>query len=67
MTSINNEFNDSLKDLPMGFSFALAKDLDSLNCFANMSKSKQKVVVDKARHVNSKKEMQNLVQSLKTF
>lgn len=51
-------------DLPLGFGFALAQDTDAMKAFANLSKAQQEDIVQRARNVSSKSEMQSLVNGL---
>ena len=50
-------------DLPEGFIMALADNLDATAYFASLSQSHQNTIVDHARHVNSKQEMRQYVNS----
>lgn len=57
--------NQFLKhELPLGFGMALAQNSQAMKIFADMSEGEQREVLEKAHHVNSKQEMQALVQSL---
>ena len=51
-------------DLPLGFSFALAQNPNAMKAFSNLSPTKQTEVLQKARAVSSKDEMQSLVSGL---
>lgn len=62
-----NYENDILKDLPLGFSLALAQNLNALDNFAAMPESKQKIVLDKIKNVKSKEEMRSYVNNLNNF
>lgn len=62
-----NYENDIFKDLPLGFSLALAQNLNALDNFAAMPESKQKIVLDKIKHVKSKEEMRSYVNNLNNF
>ncbi len=55
---------DLLRELPMGFGMALAKNTDAMAEFSKMSKAEQQEVINKTHSVKSKKEMQNFVNSL---
>ncbi|MEG0979602.1 MAG: hypothetical protein RR911_02270 [Oscillospiraceae bacterium] len=59
--------NRSYSDLPAGFSVALAQDLNALDHFAALPSVKQQIVIEKARHINSKEEMRSYVNDLKSF
>ena len=58
------DINKVLKELPMGFSMSLARDLTALNRFANLPTDKQDEIVLKAKAVTSKKDMIALVNSI---
>ena len=52
------------EELPLGFSMALAMNLDAMHTFASMSRERQHTVIEAARRVSSKEEMQALVNNL---
>lgn len=54
-------------ELPLGFSFALAMNPDAMQKFSNLPESRKSEVLDKARNVSSKSEMQSLVDGLSTM
>lgn len=56
--------NQNFKDLPIGFSLALAQNLNALDSFSSMTNEKQKEVVDGAKQVRSKKEMRSYVDNI---
>lgn len=51
------------EELPIGFSMELAKHLEILNKFSNLSDSEQKTVIENARQMKTKEDMQNYVES----
>ncbi|MDO4548672.1 MAG: hypothetical protein Q4D04_11270 [Clostridia bacterium] len=55
-----------LKDgeMPIGLSMALAENLEAMKRFSNLSAQRRTDVVRRARDVESREEMQNLVNSL---
>ena len=55
---INNE------ELPIGFTMELALNSSVLNRFAQLPKEQQDTIVDGARQINSKAEMQQYVKSI---
>ena len=59
---MKNLVNNS--DIPLGLGMALAKNLDAMNIFANMTKEMQQEIIDRTHFVNSKQEMQSLVSSI---
>ncbi len=52
------------KEVPMGFSMALAQNEKALKTYAGMRDEERKEVIDKAHSVRSKQEMQRLVNGL---
>lgn len=50
--------------LPIGFGMALAMNAEAMKSFAAMTEAKQDAVLEKARLVSSKGEMQQLVAGL---
>ena len=51
-------------NLPLGFSFALAQNPEAMKAFSNFPKEKQTEILNRAKSVVSKSEMQMLVNSL---
>lgn len=51
-------------DLPLGLGMALAMNIGAMEYFTSLPDSEQKKIVDRARSVKSKKEMQSFVDSL---
>lgn len=51
-------------ELPQGFSFALARNPEAMRNFSNMTTENQSQVLQRARSVSSKGEMQSLVNEL---
>ena len=52
------------KDLPAGLSMALSRNPEALSRFGKMSEEEQQKVVEHARSVGSKREMEMLVYDL---
>lgn len=52
------------QELPIGFTMELAQHSDTLNKFAQLSKTEQETIVDGARNVSSRGEMRNYVENL---
>lgn len=50
--------------MPMGFTFSMSANEKAMNHFARMSEEERAQVIQQARNVNSKKEMDQLIQSL---
>lgn len=51
-------------DLPLGFGFALAQNPEAMKTFSGLPESKRSEILQKARNVSSKGEMQSLVNTL---
>ena len=49
------------EELPIGFSMELAKHLEILNKFSNLSDAEQKTIIENARQMKTKEDMQNYV------
>ena len=52
-------------ELPLGFLMALSRDIEALRYFADMDEDRQKMIIEAARHVESKAEMDIIVQRLR--
>ena len=53
-------------NLPLGFSFALAQNPEAMKTFPSFPEAKQTEILNRAKSVVSKSEMQELVNSLST-
>ena len=53
-------------ELPVGFGMALAMDTEAMNKFASLSEEQKQEIITAAHSVNSKIEMQMLVDSIKS-
>lgn len=53
-------------ELPVGFGMALAMDTEAMNKFASLSEKQKQEIIAAAHSVNSKIEMQMLVDSIKS-
>lgn len=51
-------------DLPVGFCFALMQNPDSMKKLSNLPEGKQTEILQRARSVSSKDEMQTLVEGI---
>ena len=51
-------------ELPIGFGFALAQNPEAMQAFTRLPEASQAEIVQRARAVSSKQEMQTLVDSL---
>lgn len=52
-----------VSEIPMGLNMAMAKNLDAMTYFTNLSKDKQRQIVDYTHNIKSKKEMRAFVDS----
>lgn len=52
------------RELPLGLGMALAQNEPAMQCFESMSETEKAAFVAKTHAVNSKREMQRLVNSL---
>lgn len=51
-------------DMPLGLGFGLAMNDEAMNHFSSLSDTEKKQVIETARTVQSKKEMNNLIQNI---
>lgn len=52
------------KEMPLGLGFGLAMNDKAMDRFSNLSDTEKKQVIETARTVQSKKEMNNLIQDI---
>lgn len=52
------------KDMPMGLSMALSKNLEAMNYFSNLTQQQQQKIIEQTHQINSKKEMAEYVNNL---
>jgi hypothetical protein len=57
---------NDFQDLPMGFGMALMQNQDAVVYFGSLSETKRQHLINKARDIDSKEEMQAFVDTLKT-
>lgn len=55
---------DNKNELPMGLGFGLAMNEKAMNNFTAMGEEEKRQVIETARNVRSKREMQNLVNDI---
>ena len=60
----NNSSNKNREEMPLGLGFGLAKNNEAMDHFSNLSDTEKKQVIEAARMVQSKKEMNHLIQSI---
>ncbi len=51
-------------NMPMGFTFSISANEKAMNNFARMNEEERAKVIEKARNVSSKHEMEKLIQDL---
>ena len=56
--------DELLKEVPMGFGKAMAKNTDAMREFCSLPENKRKEIIEKTRFINSQHEMNMYVQSL---
>ncbi len=61
---MNNNTDSIMRDLPMGFAFALARNEVAMQRYTQMTESEKEQVILKCKDARSKAEMQKLVDSL---
>lgn len=59
-----DEIEDVTKELPLGMGMALAQNEPAMERFAAMPMAEQKAVIEGARQVRSRREMQNYVENI---
>ncbi len=52
------------REVPIGFSMALAQNEAAVNAYAMMTRAQKKEILDKAHHARSEQEMQSIVAEL---
>jgi hypothetical protein len=52
------------KELPLGFAFRLASNQAAMENFANMTEEEKRQVIEAARTISGKSQMQNLVDEI---
>lgn len=56
--------DDILREVPMGFGFALIKNEDAMHRYSQLSESEKEEILMKCKDAKSKKEMQKIVDEL---
>lgn len=59
-----NNYNPDLDNMPLGFSFSLAANQNALTNFSKMSDEEKRQVIEAARNVQSKQQMERFVNSI---
>lgn len=59
-----NQQSNSMSELPMGFAMALAMQPSAMQHYATLDAGQQSEILSRAKAVQSKSEMQSLVNSL---
>lgn len=55
---------DSREEMPLGLGFGLAMNEQAMNSFSSMTEPEKRQVIEAARNVQSKSEMESLVQDI---
>jgi|GEM_PF-313240 len=58
-------YND--QEIPVGLGMALAQNLDAMEVFNSMDDGSRQNVIERARHVKSKQEMESMVYELNSY
>lgn len=56
--------DEFLKEVPMGFSMAIAKNMDAFKKFSLLPEDKRKEIIDRTKYISSQQEMNMYVQDL---
>ncbi|MCI8957063.1 MAG: hypothetical protein HFG29_08780 [Eubacterium sp.] len=56
--------NNNKEEMPLGLGFGLAMNDNAMEHFSNLTDSEKKQVIETARTVQSKKEMNSLIQDI---
>ncbi len=56
--------DELLREVPMGFGMAMAKNMDAMREFCLLPENKRKEIIEGTRFINSQQEMKMYVQSL---
>lgn len=52
------------REMPLGLSFRMSANEKALDAYAKMTEEEKEEIIEEARHVRSKKEMQALVERM---
>lgn len=61
---MNNNIGSPLRDLPLGFGFALARNEAAMQNYSALSESEKEQIILRCKDAKSKTEMQRIVDSL---
>lgn len=61
---MNNNTDSIMRDLPLGFGFALARNEAAMQRYSELTESEKEQIILKSKDARSKAEMQKLVDSL---
>ena len=62
---MNNYLNSD--EIPMGLGMALAQNVEAMAYFTNLSKERQKQIINYTHQIKSKQEMKQFVQNLNSM
>lgn len=57
----------NMEDMPIGFTLSMVSDIKAMNAFSSMNEEQRKSVLEEARNVKTKEEMNQLIEKLGTF
>ena len=60
----NNNNGSIMRDLPLGFGFALARNEKAMEHYAQMSEAEKEKILNRCRDAKSKAEMQKIVDEM---
>lgn len=55
------------QEIPVGLGMALAQNLDAMEVFNSMDEASRQEVIERARHVQSKQEVESMVYELNSY
>ncbi len=56
-----------MDDMPLGFTLSMVNDIKAMNAFASMTDEERHKIVEEARQVKSKEEVNQLIEKLGNF
>lgn len=59
--------NQDMDDMPIGFTMSMVNDVKAMNAFASMSDEERHSIVEEAKKVKSKDEVDLLIEKLGNF
>lgn len=56
-----------MDDMPLGFTLSMVNDIKAMNAFASMTDEERHKIVEEARQVKSREEVNQLIEKLGNF